>query len=334
MAGPYRVASVGDGQVVLERNPNYGGDRPRRIERIVYTDGFKAPDAISRVKDGRADYVTGWAVSYDPAGPLAPGGALDSAFGLASRAGRSGAARYLPSPAPGFDGIAFNTKRPLFRDVRMRRAVAYALDRRALAAVFGEQPSDHLIPAAVRGPGGNIAYTDEPDLAAARKLVGTGPRRSATLYFCGDPANKRIAEIVRANLAEIRIDVHIDQDLRCLTGPKPEHLAAADLQLISLIEPVLDPVPFVEAPLGKSYLAPGYWQDARLRKQIESARALRGAARIAAYAKLEKALVRDAVPVTVFGNYVTPEFFSARIGCRVSQGALNFADLGALCLRE
>ena len=44
--------------------------------------------------------------------------------------------------------------------------------------------------------------------------------------------------------------------------------------------------------------------------------------------------MRDAVPVAVYGNFVTPEFFSARVGCRVSQGALNFADLGALCLRE
>ncbi len=317
----------------MERNANYRGDRPRRIARIVYTDGFKAPDAISRVKDGRADYVTGWAVSYDPRGRSHP-----AAAGQRVRPGEPGGAiGHRPLSAEScarVRRIAFNTRRPLFRDVRMRRAAAYALDRRALAAVFGDQPSDHLIPTAVRGPGGNIAYTDAPDLAAARKLAGTGPRRNATLYFCGDPANKRIAEIVRANLAEIRIDVHIDEDLRCLTGPKPEHMAAADLQLISLIEPVLDPAPFVEAPLGSRYMAPGYWQNARLRKQIESARALRGAARIAAYAKLEKALVRDAVPVTVFGNYVTPEFFSARIGCRVSQGALNFADLGALCLRD
>ena len=39
----------------------------------------------------------------------------------------------------------------------MRRAAAYALDRRALAAVFGELPSDRLIPPAIAGPGGNIA---------------------------------------------------------------------------------------------------------------------------------------------------------------------------------
>ena len=37
---------------------------------------------------------------------------------------------------------------------------------------------------------------------------------------------------------------------------------------------------------------------------------------------------------TVRVRSVTPEFFSARVGCKISQGALNVADLGALCLRD
>ena len=214
----------------------------------------------------------------------------------------------------------------------MRRAAAYALDRRALAAVFGEQPTDRLIPQAIGGPGGNIAYPDEPDLAAARRLAGPGAVRKATLYFCGDPVNKRIAEIVRANLAEIRINVRIDQSLGCLTGPETKRLAAADIQLTSRFD-VPDPAPFVEMALGNPYTAPGYSRDARLRQEIERARGTRGAERVKTYAKLDAELVRDAVPVAVYASAVNPEFFSARVGCKVSQGALNFVDLGALCLR-
>jgi ABC-type transport system substrate-binding protein/tRNA A-37 threonylcarbamoyl transferase component Bud32 len=333
MAGPYYVASTSGGQVVLERNPNYSGDRPRRIEHIVYTQGVKAADAISRVEQGSADYVNAWTVTFDTAGPLAPGGSLDQSYGLASRVGRSGSARYLPSPAPGIDAIAFNTQRPLFRDVRMRRAAAYALDRRALAAVYGERPSDRLVPPAIAGPGGNIAYPDEPDLAAARRLAGPGADRKATLYFCGDPTNRRIAEIIRANLAEIGIDVRFNGSLKCLTGPDPKRMAAADIQLVSYPDEVLDPAPFVEFSFGNRFGASGYWRNARLRDQLDSARGTRGAARVAAYAALEKSLVRDAVPMAVYASWTTPEFFSARVGCKVSQGALNLADLGALCLR-
>jgi len=333
MAGPYRVASASGGQVVLERNPNYRGDRPRRIARIVYTIGVKPADAISRVEQGRADYVTARTVSYDTSSPLAPGGALDTKYGLASRAGRAGNARYLPSAEPGFDGIAFNIQRPLFRDVRMRRAASYALDRRALAAVFAERPSDHLIPPAVGGPGGNISYPDEPDLAKARRLAGHGPVRKANLYTCGDPVNKRIAEIVRANLAEIRIEVRIVNSLGCLTGPETKKLAATDLQLISRFD-VPDPAPFVEMALGNPYTVPGFSRDTRLRREIERARRTRGAARVRAYAKLDAVLVRDAVRFAVYASAVNPEFFSARVGCKVSQAALNFVDLGALCLRD
>jgi ABC-type transport system substrate-binding protein len=339
MAGPYRVASARGGQVVLERNPNYTGRRPRRVERIVYTDGFTASDAISRVEHGSADYVSGSTITSETPEALTPGGALDTAFGLSSRAGRAGAARYVPSPAPGIDGIAFNTQRPLFRDARMRRAVAYALDRRALAAVYDEQPTDHLVPAAISGPAGNIAYPDEPDLVTARRLAGLGARRNATLYGCGPPTNKRIAQIIRSNLAEIGIDVHFDESLRCLTGPKPEQLAAADMQLVTGTDDVsgshvLDPKSFVELPLGNPYTAPGYWRNAHLRAQIENARATRGPARLAVYARLEQTLVRDAAPVAVYASFVSPEFFSARVGCKISQGALNIADLGALCLRS
>ena len=334
MAGPYHVASVSDSQVVLERNPNYTGNRPRRIARIVYTNGFTEAEAISRVEHGRADYVTGRTVAYDASGPLAPGGALDSSYGLASRAGRAGNARYLPSPEPGVDAIAFNTHRSLFRDARMRRAAAYALDRRALAAVYAERPSDHVVPAAVAGAGANIAYGNEPDLAAARRLVGHRKPRKATLYYCGPSDNQRIAEIVRANLAEIGIDVRIDQSLGCLTGPETKRLAAADLELVSHFDVVSDPAPFVDFALGDAYTVPGLRRDVRLRRQIERARATRVPARVRAYSRLERVLVRDAVPVAVYASAVDPEFFSARVGCIVSQGALDFADLGALCLHR
>ena len=72
----------------------------------------------------------------------------------------------------------------------------------------------------------------------------------------------------------------------------------------------------------------------RLHRQIERARATRGPARVRAYSRLERVLVRDAVPVAVYASAIDPEFFSARVGSIVSQGALDFADLGALCLRE
>jgi ABC-type transport system substrate-binding protein len=333
MTGPYYVVSASEGRTVLERNPNYRGDRPRRIARIVYSTGATSAEIVSRVRSGRADYLNLYTAGDEAAAALAPGGSLDRAFGLASRAGRAGGARYVPSPAPGFDAVAFNTTRPLFRKQRLRRAVAYALDRTALAGVFGELPSDRILPPAVGGAGGTLVYPTEPDLAAARRLAGHGRRRRATLYYCGDPINGRIAQIVRSNLARIGIAVRIDASLGCLTGPQTKRLAAADMQLVSRFEPFSDPAAFVDLAVGDPYTVPAYPIGAPIVKEVRSARSLLGAARAAAYARLEATLVRNAAPVAVYASGVNPEFFSARVGCKLSQGALNVADLGALCLR-
>ncbi len=332
MAGPYYVSARSDGQVVVERNPNYTGDRPRRLDRIVYTTGVTATDAVARVASGNADYVNGTITGFDPAGPLAPGGSLDRRYGLGSRAGRAGRPRYVANPAPGIDAIAFNTRRSLFADARMRRAVAAALDRSTLAKLFGEQPTDRLIPPAVSGLSANVAYANEPDLTTARRLVGRA-RRTAVLYYCGDPVSRRVAGVIRSNLARIGVTVRIDASLGCLSGPEPRRLAAADMQLVSRFDAVVDPAGFVELPLGDSYFAPGYLSSTSLRRQIVGARRTRGAARTAAYEALDTALVRDEAAIAVYASGINPELFSERVGCRISQGALNLVDLGALCLR-
>ena len=72
------------------------------------------------------------------------------------------------------DLVAFNTRRPLFRDVRLRRAVSYALDRPALARVYGEAPTDRFVPPAVWGAKPPIYPLDGPDLSRARRLSGAG----------------------------------------------------------------------------------------------------------------------------------------------------------------
>ena len=133
-AGPYYVASQAPGRTVLERNPNYRGDRPRRPDRIVYLTGVGADEALQRADEGEVDYVP---YDYDHDGPLAVGGPRDRAFGATSTAARHGDQRFYASPAPGLDMLALNPRRPLFRDVAMRRAVNLALDRPALAARLG-----------------------------------------------------------------------------------------------------------------------------------------------------------------------------------------------------
>ena len=76
--GPYYVRSQTAGQTVLERNPNYRGDRPARPARIVYLTGIPTAEGVALARAGRADVVP-W--DYDLHGPLAPGGPLDRRYG-------------------------------------------------------------------------------------------------------------------------------------------------------------------------------------------------------------------------------------------------------------
>ena len=332
-AGPYYIASSQLGQTVLLRNPNYSGSRPRRIERIVYTTGTPTEKALALVDGGAAEYMDGWTSDSDPSA-LEPDSPVAQRYGPQSRAAGSNDQRYFVVRVPGVDMIAFNTRRATFRDVRVRRAVNYALDRPALAGVYSEQPVDRYIPPAVPGSRPEHVYpVDGPNLTKARRLAGHRSRR-AVLYGCGDPIGVRIAEIVRANLARIGIDVQIGLTQGCLNGPQPKKLAAADMQLGTVLDPEPDPSVWIKAALGLPYLAPGYWNDPVLRRRIERAGTLRGRARIAEYAQLDEALVRRAVPFAAYGGFTIPEYFSPRVGCKLFQSTYHFVDLGALCVRD
>jgi ABC-type transport system substrate-binding protein len=323
-AGPYYVASSALGQTVLLRNPNYHGARPRRIERIVYTSSVPSAKAVALVDSGAAEFVDGYTTDADP-------GALATTSGAARHKGR-----YVVVPVPFIDAIAFNTKRPLFRDARMRRAVSFSIDRRALAAVFDEPPTDRYIPPAIPGFQSGHVYPPAGDLAEAKRLAGPGSHR-AVLYSCGPPANvtPSVEQIIRSNLARIGIRVQIERSLGCLNGPDTKKREEADMALVSPGDNVGDPAWTIRATLGLSPDGvPGYWNDPVLRRRIERAEALQGRARIREFARLDEILVRDAAPFAPYGSFTVPEYFSPQVGCKVFQATYHFVDLGALCVRK
>ena len=125
-------------------------------------------------------------------------------------------------------------------------------------------------------------------------MRGRGPV-SATLYFCGEPANERIAAIVRDNLRPLRIDVTAAPSLDCLQGPDPK-AAEADLMLVTRAIPELDPAPFMQAIVGDTEpFGPGggpvTWDDAEFRQQLDRARRLPPERRLGEYARLERELL-------------------------------------------
>ena len=181
-AGPYTVVDYRRGErVVLRRNRFYGGARPHHV------DGFdvdlRAPspqDVLRQVDRGEADW-----------GHTLSGIYFDPALGLVEKYGLN---RSQLSLRPGLTLriLAFNSARPLFRDnPRLRKAVNFALDRRALVLVGGQlvsRPTDQYLPP--------IAVRDSRTRRSTRSSVPTySARRSSHRGACaaGRPSSTSTA---------------------------------------------------------------------------------------------------------------------------------------------
>jgi tRNA A-37 threonylcarbamoyl transferase component Bud32 len=329
-AGPYYIASIQGDRTVVKRNPNYSGPRPRRAERIVYTNDIPTPRAVGLADKGTLDVLP---QDFDNTTSLMyPGGLLDQRKGPRSAAARSGKQQYFPYDAPFVDAIVFNTRRPLFRDERLRRAVSYALDRRALAPALSDLPADQIVPPAVPGfPAGGVYPLDRPDIGTARRLVGER-RPHAVIATCGDTRLPKLAAIVRSDLARIGMSASVVQAPQC-----PGRFEHADLSFVTLGSNQLDAGVFVGVGLTTGVfgapLGPGPWNSRTFRVQLERARVLRGQARTVAFREIEDELMRMA-PLAVYGSWVWAEYLSPKVGCNVFQAEYGFVDLGALCKKS
>ena len=213
-AGPYYVVSISREQVVLARNPNYHGSRPRIPKEIVYSIGGGLPAALRQVEEGQSDYVNSVSTGSGDESDLELLQRLEQRYGPASAAARTGHQRYFVNPALDLEYFVLNTARPLFASARMRRAVNYAIDRRALVQhhfVFhGGRATDHyLIPGIPGSRPLDIYPLGGPNLAKARRLAGA-VHEHATMYIPTDvPQFMEDARIVQTDLAPIGITVDI-----------------------------------------------------------------------------------------------------------------------------
>jgi len=330
-AGPYYVSSYSPGQgVILRRNPNYHGGRPHRLDRIELAVGVARDKGTRQTEAGKSDYaLDGPAPAMDAK--------LAAKYGPGSTAARNGRQRYFINPTSWLDYIALNTHRPLFHDVSLRKAVNYALDRRSLARLgdfgspFPDQPTDQYLPSAIAGFTDARVYPLKPDLVTARRLAGK-TQRSAVLYTCNFSPCDQQAQIIKANLAAIGIDVQVESftpdDLFTRLSKKNEPF---DLAASGWIADYADPSQFLNFLLLGSTIPT--FDDPGYKRKLTAAARLSGPARYLAYGRLDIDLARNAAPLAAIGTASIRDFFSARVGCQIFNPAYGM-DLAALCIRK
>jgi peptide/nickel transport system substrate-binding protein len=341
-AGPYYIASyVPDHLILLKRNPNYHGPRPRRPAEIEYRIGLSGDRATAAVAAGRADYVAdGIAPEARPR--------LSTRYGPESAAARQGRQRYFVGPFAGIAYLALNTSRPLFANARLRRAVSYAVDRTALAGeevratdrpgIFAGNPFDHYLPPAVPGSPAGHVYPLRPNVAKARALAGRD-RRRAVLYTCAEPPCPQEAQILATNLKQIGIDLEIHElPLEVLYSEIFSPQRRYDIVRLRWLG-YFDPYDFLNALFAGPETRPidsvnaSRFDSRTWNRQLVAAARLSPPRRYVRFAQLDRMLTREAAPAVVYASYVGDAFFSARIGCQLYQPVYGI-DLGRLCIRK
>ncbi len=191
--GPYMIESYAPGRWLrLVRNPHFrewsrAAQPDGYPDQIVYRLGVSPEAAVTAIEHGKAD----WGI-YDV--PFSP--PPDRIQELLTRH----AAQVHANPAHEVQYFIMNTRTPPFDDVRVRRALNYAIDRNVLVRLNGgptlAQPACQTLPPGLPGyrrycpytvnpsPGG--AYSG-PDLAKARRLVAASGTAGMRIRVLTDP---------------------------------------------------------------------------------------------------------------------------------------------------
>lgn len=188
-AGPYRVVEwVRGSHLRLARFERYYESGWPKIDSMLIRFAPHGPQRLQLIKDGEADVVEGVSAKAIP--ELQGGRLLDIAWVRSSR-------KMI---------VAFNCRRPPFDDVKVRRAVAHAIDREAIRRDFF---GDHAQPLHASYPPGEFwaaevePYAFDPD-RARHLLTSAGHDRitvphAITTGVAPTPAiAARIAEYLRA----------------------------------------------------------------------------------------------------------------------------------------
>lgn len=175
--GPYRIAAVDENEIRMVRNPwfrewSHVAQPEGNPDAIEWRFVASAREAVNQVNDGQADWFFGLipAAEYRRLELHAP-------------------SRLHSSPQFGVEFVPLNTHLAPFNDARVRQALNYAIDRRALVRLYGGtsfatptcQPLAPGLPGYRRycpytlNPSRSGAWTG-PNLSKARQLV----RRSGT----------------------------------------------------------------------------------------------------------------------------------------------------------
>lgn len=314
--GPYEIASVRPGHSwSYERNPAWiGGNSeamPRlpsgHVESIEMRVVPNASTEVNEVEQGKADWMKG---------PPPPDR-------LPELRRRYLGTQFRPDPTISNFYFWMNTREPPFDDLRVRRAVNYALNRRALQRIYAGsmKPTEQILPP---GMPGHRAYRPYPyDPARARRLVAAADPsdRDVTVWTDSAPPAEEAAEYYAGVLRQLGFEPHLKTVDPATYFAVIGSAGTQDLDTGwgNWLLDYPNPNDYFEPQLTGGGIASegntnwARFDDPRIDSEVErlSAEPL-GPRQVSAYARLDREVMRQA-PWAPFGNLTLSTFVSSEI---------------------
>jgi ABC-type oligopeptide transport system substrate-binding subunit len=336
-AGPYFIREwTRNRRVILERNRFYRGPRPHRVNRIEVGIGLPLETIKLNIDRGATDV-----------GDIPP--AAHAELGRRYGVKRQSPGRYFVNSTTRLIYLAFNHDRELFGgpgppgNVGLKKAVNFAIDRRQLMLQFGTYGgvvSDQLLPPTMPGFRDWKLYPRRPNLERARRFAAGNLRNAKGFFYCSNRSPQpRMCQSVQAQLRNIGMDMDV-QHLVTRQPPFNRRGEAFDMTIViaGLGTDFLDPAPWFDRVDGAT-IRPSdnvnlsYFSDPTFNRRIRLARRLQGERRYAAFAALDRDVVRDAAPIAPIGYLNDRHYVSARVGCYHHHPVFGW-DFPAICLRR
>jgi peptide/nickel transport system substrate-binding protein len=330
-AGPYYVSRyVPDRLVVLTRNQRYRGPRPQHVGSYRIDLANTPTAAVEQVTSGLADLAVPFSFQYTQ---------------LAARYGRNRSRFFLFADGTVLQTLVLNTERELFRNnAKLRRAVGFAVDRRALIRVFSPyygSPSDQFLSPGVAGFRKAEIYPPRANPERASALAkGHTRSRTAVLYVAETTEFTTQAQLVRQMLRRIGLEVEIrafPSDVfasKISTRGEPFDMALVRHELPRASASILScwfhgrNVPTATAP-GCNL---SRFDSRPFNRRLAQAERLVGQQSFERFGRLDVDLARKAAPVIPITHPARAVIVSRRVGCH--RFGRPLLDLAAVCLRR
>lgn len=301
--GPFRfVEWVRNSRFVVERNPNYWRPGEPRLAKLVLRGMQNTETRELAFKAGQLDMV------------LQPG------YRFVSQATADKRSVVLAPAGLGTDGVYMNARKPPLNDIRVRWAVAHAIDRDLLIRTLGFGiPSLAYSPfgrgmAMIRQP---VAEYPKYDPAKARALLAeVGKPVAFTLQYINTPETRHLAQSLQDMWAKVGMQVELvalDQN-RLIQSVSSRQFEASLFRFTGRADPHINVYTVYHSKFAEVTPSPNYggFASKAVDELLEQGMATADAGKRAAiYSELARVLIRDVMPVAYLYN-VTDRIVTTR----------------------